>query len=351
MEKATMKAVVYHGPNDISLDDVPMPKIEDPHDAIGKVTCSAICTSDIHIAEGAIPFVKPPRILGHEFAVEIIEIGDEVQKVEVGKHYTVAPLSYCGECPNCLGGHAGACENAGGFGIYCDGCQAEYIRIPWVDHCTMPVPEGKTDEDVLLLGDMLATAWFGINNALPTEGDMVAVVGTGPVGLCACELLTKHFGCQVVAFDIVQDRCDKALEHGVALAAINPATEDVEARVKELTGGRGFPRVYECAGTNESLNLAIAIAGYRSAVSTISVFDAPCTIPMQTLIYKNLNIFTGIQSCEGLPEMLKMICTGEIDVNWILSHHAPLDRIMEGYEVFGKKQDGCTKWVVTPIEE
>lgn len=350
MEQKTMKALVYHGPNSISLDELPVPQIQDPHDVIAKVTCSAICTSDVHIMKGEIPFVKAPRTLGHEFVVEVLEVGSAVKNAKVGGHYAVAPLSYCGECPACKAGHVGACQNAGGFGIYADGCQAEYIRIPWADHCMLPVPAGKTDEDVLLLGDMLATAWFGIQNAGVKEGQTVAVIGCGPVGLSACELLTHHFGCKVVAFDIIQDRIDLVMKQDVAVAAINPATDDVAAKVKEITGGAGFPVVFEDAGTPESLNMAIAIAGYCSVVSTVAVYAGPVSIPMQSLIYKNLRIMTGIQKCEGLPEMLKMIVTGEINTNWILTHHAPLDKIMDGYDVFGNKKDGCVKWVVTPLE-
>lgn len=350
MKEKTMKALVYHGPDQISLDDVPMPEIKDPNDAIAKVTVNTICTSDVHIMKGEIPFVKAPRVLGHEFCVEVIEIGDSVMKVEVGKHYLSAPLSYCGECDNCRIGRLGACENAGGFGIYTDGCQAEYVRIPYADKCLVEIPKGRTDEDMLLLGDMLATAWFGIQNAQVKPGQMIAVVGCGPVGLSACELLTKHFGCTCVALDIISERAQLAVDNGVAVAAINPELDDVDAKVKELTGGKGFPAIIECAGTGEAYNLSIAIAGYSGMVSTVSVFSEPVTIPMQTLVYKNLRFATGIQRCEGFPAMITDIVLNKIDTNWILTHKSPLNEIIKGYDVFGNKKDSCTKWVITPYE-
>ena len=350
MEQTTMKALVYHGPGKISLDDVPVPVIQDPHDVIGRVTANTICTSDLHIRDGHIPQVKTEKILGHEFCVEVIEKGEAVQGIEIGKHYVVIPASFCGECPACKADNIAFCEKAGGFGMKIDGCQAEYIRIPFAEHCMIPVPDGKTDEDILLLPDMMATAWFGITNASPQPGQTVAVIGCGPVGLCGCALLTNHFGCKVVAIDAIAERTQKAVDHGCAIAAINPLTDDVKARVGELTGGAGFPVVLETGGSNDSFNLAIQIAGRHGIVSTIAMFAGPVTIPMHELIYKNLRFATGIQNAGGMKEMMADIVSGKVDVTWILSHHAPLNDILKGYEVFGKKEDGCTKWVVTPYE-
>lgn len=349
MEQETMKAVMFRGPGKLALEDVPMPHIQDAHDVIGRVTVNTICTSDVHIRDGHIP-IKPNKVLGHEFCVEVVEKGGAVEGIEVGKHYAVVPASFCGECAACKSGGIAFCENAGGFGMRIDGCQAEYVRIPYAEHCMMPVPDGKTDEDVLLVSDMLATAWFGITNAKPEPGQTVAVVGCGPVGLSACALLTNHFGCKAVAIDLISERAQKAVDNGVAIAAFNPATDDVKAKVAELTGGAGFPVIIETGGTEDSFNLAIQIAGKHGMVSTVAMFSGSVTIPMHQLIYKNLRFATGIQNAEGMDEMMADIVAGKLDVTWILSHHAPLNDIMEGYDTFSNKKDGCTKWVVTPYE-
>lgn len=350
MSQKTMKALVYHGPNNISLSDVMMPTLQKPTDVIGRVTLSTICTSDIHIAKGHIPLVEPPRILGHEFCIEIVEKGDAVVGFEIGQHVHVTPLSFCGECPNCKSGRIGRCINGGGFGIYSDGCQAEYIRVPNANSCLIPIPDGLSEEDVLLVGDMLATAWFGIKKANVQQGQTVAVVGLGPVGFCSCMLLKKAFGCRVIAITRKQESLNVALKEGIADETVNASDPKMLQKVMALTNEKGADVVIETAGTSATLNNACAIAKYEGCVSTVSVFDAPVEMPMNQLVYKNLNICMGIQRAEGVPEIFKLIKDGTIDTKFILTHKAPLNDIIKGYDVFGGKSDGCIKWVVTPYE-
>lgn len=349
--KKTMKALVYEGPNQINLKDVPTPKLEKPTDAIAKVTLSTICTSDIHIAKGHIPFVKPPIILGHEFCAELIEVGSGVKNFKPGDRVHVAPLTYCGECPTCKSGRITVCDNGGGFGIKVQGCQAEYIRIPNADRCMIPIPDNLKYEDVLLLGDMLATAYFGINNADVKEGDTVAVIGLGPVGFCTCILLKKMFKTKVIAITRKEESLQKALKEGVADYTINESDPELMNKLMKYTGGKGAGKVIETAGVQATMDVALNIVSYRGTVSTVAVFSGPIQLPMQSLIYKNVKIHMGIQRTEGLPEMMKLIENGTIDTNFVLTHKAPLNDILKGYEVFGKKQDGCIKWAVTPYEE
>ena len=351
MEQKTMKALVYHGPGVISLDEVPVPEIKRPGDVIGRVTLNAICTSDVHVMHGHLPMAVPPLILGHEFVVEAVEVGPEAKdyygnEIVIGRRYCVLPASFCGECEMCKQGRIAACVNGGTYGVRQDGCQAEYIRIPDAFSCMIPVPDGVSDSQIVLLGDMLATAWFGIINANVKEGQMAAVVGLGPVGLCACELLTKHFGCKVVGLTRDQGKIDMALKQGVIVAGVNPSTDDVAARVAELTDGKNFPAVIETPGNQSSMDLACSLVGFKGTVSTIAIFGGPIVIPMHQIVYRNATITMGVQCLDGIDEMLAGILSGKLDTSWILTHSSSLDDILKGYEVFGNHTETCTKWVI-----
>lgn len=350
MEQKTMKALVYHGPHNYSLDDVLVPQLQKDTDVIARVTLSTICTSDVHITGGNVPIVTAPKVLGHEFCAELIEVGSAVKGFKVGDRVHVPPLSFCGECEMCKVGRVGACLNAGGFGIFAEGCHAEYIRIPHAQNCLIPIPDELTEKDVLLLGDMLSTAWFGIKNAEVKEGQTVAVLGCGPVGLSTCLLAKKVKGAKVIAFDTIQERIDLALEEGVADIGVNVLTDNIAQIISETTGGRGVAATIETAGTPEAFGLALEITAVAGIVSSVAVYEEAVQLPMQTLVYKNLTIKMGIQRLEGIADMLKLIKEGVINTNFILTHQSPLNDILKGYEVFGEKQDGCVKWVLTPYE-
>lgn len=168
--KETMKALVYHGPGKISLDEVPVPKIIEPDDAIVRVTTSTICGTDIHIWHGGLPEVTPPRILGHEFCGEIVEAGPAVRNVKVGDRCAISCVTQCGECFYCRTQTYSHCDTGSWiFGYMIDGCQAEYVRVPHANLGCYVIPDNLTDEDVLLVGDILSTGYMGAENAHPTR--------------------------------------------------------------------------------------------------------------------------------------------------------------------------------------
>ncbi len=351
MKQETMKALVYHGPEQFSLDDVAVPKILEPTDAIGRVTLSTICSSDVHLVHGHMPNVKGPKIVGHEFCAEIVEVGSKVTDLKPGDlvHVMVGP--FCGECKFCKMGVPVMCEHpdAGCFGANGpDGCQAEYIRIPSASKMCIKIPEGMQEEEILLLGDMLATARYGLENARFKSGQSLAVIGVGPVGLCTCLLAKKVYGArQVIAIDIQQYRVDLALQEGIADCGINPASEDLMQKFTVATGG-GVDAVIETAGTATTLNMAFAMARPGGVVSNLAIFAGPVELPIPQITVKNVEFRSGIQFYEGVEEMLQMIQKGIIDTRFIQTHRAPLNDILKGYDVFGNQKDGCVKWLVTP---
>jgi len=354
LEQKTMKALIYQAPHEYGLMDVPVPQIIDPTDVIGKVTLAAICTSDIHVVYGEVASAVAPRIIGHEFCVEIVETGAEVKSVKPGDRCVVKPSASCGECIMCKMGVRSACVKGGIFGTTVDGCFAEYMRVPFADQQgeLYKIPEGLDEESVILLPDMLGTGYYACKIAEIKPGQTVAVIGVGPVGQSTCLLAKKVFGAKkVIAIDIQQNRVDLALKAGVADVGINPATDDIAAIIKEATGGMGVDCTIEGAGVAQTMAMAASITRVGGIVSTISIFNEQYVgIPMNEMLIKGQKLHFGIQTQEGVAEMMEMIQEGKIDARFITTHRAPLNDIMKGFEVFGNKQDGCVKWLVTPYE-
>ncbi|SDI13449.1 zinc-binding dehydrogenase [Desulfosporosinus hippei] len=356
MEQKTMKALVYEGPDKYSLKDVPMPVISDPHDVIGRVTLGAICTSDIHTVKGELQNVHYPKTMGHECCLEVVEVGSKITHVKPGDLCIVNPGVACGKCLACKLGIVVACKNGGVFGSRgpLEGCHAEYVKIPYAHHKNglIKIPEGLTEEDVILLPDMLATAWYGLKNADFKEGQTLAVIGVGPVGLSACVLAKKVFGAkQVIAVDILQNRVDMALNQGIADLGFNPNTDEVVKKIQEATGGLGVDVVLETPGLEETMAMSVAATRPSGIVSTIAVFSEPLVpMPLLDMILRNIQLKMGIQKSEGLEEMLEWIKDGKIDTKFMLTHRASLNDLEKGYKIFGDHEDGCVKWLITPYE-
>lgn len=349
---STMKALVYHGPEKISIDDVPMPKIIEPDDAIVKVTLSTICGTDIHIWHGGMPEVEPPRILGHEFCGEVVEVGPAVRNVKVGDRVAVSCVTQCGECFYCRRGSNYAHCTTGSwiFGYMIDGCQAEYVRVPHANLGCHKIPEGLTEDDVLLVGDILSTGYFGAEKAEIEPGDTVAVMGSGPVGMCAMMAARLWGPARIIAVDMNQQRLDFAVKQGYADMALNSAEVDVVEAIKDLTDGRGADRTIEAVGVKGTFDLALEAVRPGGNVSIIGVFEQPQEIPMNKMWIKNIKISMGLVNANRIPELINLIRAGRINAKPLYTHRKPLNDLLEGYDVFGNKKDNVIKWLITPYE-
>lgn len=347
----TMKALVYHGPQKISLDDVPVPKIIEPDDAIVRVTTSTICGTDIHIWHGGMPEVQAPRILGHEFCGEVVEVGPAVRNVKVGDRVAVSCVTQCGECFYCVRQIYSHCTTGSWiFGYMIDGCQAEYVRVPHANLGCFQIPEGLTEEDVLFVGDILSTGYFGAENAQIEPGDTVAVMGSGPVGMCAMITARLWGPARIVAVDTNQSRLDFAVKNGIADIGLNPLEVNVPEKLREMTGGRGADRTIEAVGAKGTYELALEAVRPGGNVSIIGVFEQPQELAMNKLWIKNIKISMGLVNANRIPELINLIRTGKINTNLLITHRAPLNDILKGYDIFGNKKDNCLKWVITPYE-
>ncbi|HIS77789.1 MAG TPA: alcohol dehydrogenase catalytic domain-containing protein [Candidatus Caccousia stercoris] len=352
MEKAWMKALVRRADGRAELTERPVPQLQEPRDAIVRVTLSTICTSDLHILRGAVPRANPDIVLGHEFVGVVEEVGEAVHGLRPGDRVAANCITFCGDCWFCRRGFINNCEH-GGWELGCriDGCQAEYVRVPFADTGLTKIPDSVTDESALFLGDILASGYFGAELCKLCPGDSVAVVGAGPVGLCAMACARLFGAARVIALDVDPFRLERAAKLGLADFTVNPREQDAERAVRGLTEGRGADGVVEAAGGADSLETAWRIARPNACVALIAMYEENQTLPLPSMYGKNLIFKTGGVDAIHSSELMRLMEAGRLDASFLITHKAPLNRILEGYRVFENREDGCLKWAVTPWEE
>lgn len=346
--KNTMLAAVYRGVGDLRLEKRPVPILREARDAIVRVTRSTICTSDLHILRGAVPRARPGITLGHEFVGEIVETGDGISSLKPGDRVAANCETFCGECWYCRRGYVNNCEK-GGWELGCriDGCQAEYVRVPFADTGLTRLPDTVSDEDALFLGDILSSAYWGAQLAEIRDGDTVAVIGAGPVGLCAAQCVRLLGAGTVIVLEPDAFRRQTALENRLADVTLEPGTEAIQ-HIRGLTGERGADAVIEAAGTTDTFSLAWRIARPNAVVVLVAMYEQPQVLPLPEMYGKNLIFKTGgVDACR-CGELLGHIAAGRLRTDFLITHRAPLADIAEGYRIFGGRLDCCIKWVVTP---
>jgi alcohol dehydrogenase len=345
-----MQALVYHGPGQKAWEEVPEPEITDDGDAIVRVDATTICGTDLHILAGDVPEVRPGRILGHEAVGTVVEAGDGIRTMSPGDRVLVSCISACGTCRFCRQGRYGQCLCGGGWilGRSVDGTQAEYVRVPFADMSTFRIPAGVTDEEALMLADILPTGYeVGVVAGGVRPGDVVAVVGAGPVGLSAITCAQLFSPSHIVAIDLSDARLDAAKQFG-ADVTVNNSREDPMAVIKELTGRLGADVSIEAVGTAATFELAVKLIRPCGRIANIGVHGQAATLHLEDEWIKDITITTGLVDTSSTPTLMHLLTTGQIDAKRFVTHHFSLDEFDEAYDVFTRAADtGALKVVLS----
>jgi threonine dehydrogenase-like Zn-dependent dehydrogenase len=390
-----MKALVWHKPSDIRCEEVPDPKIEEPGDAIIRVTLCAICGSDLHLFNGYMPGMMNGDIVGHETMGEVVEVGPEVRNLKVGDRVVIPFTIFCGHCFQCRRGNYSLCATtnrnkemaekvfgrttAGLFGYthltggYAGG-QAEYLRVPFADTTHIKVPKnGLSDEQLLFLSDILPTGWQGAVQCDIQPEDTVAIWGAGPVGQMAIRSAVLLGAKQVICIDRVPERLSMAQAGGAV--TINFETESVIERLEELTGGRGPEKCIDCVGMEAHITSHVDSMYDRVKQAVMLETDRPHVLREMIYVAQGGGVLSipgvygglldkipfGAAMNKGLTfrmgqthvnrwtdDLLRRIEEGQLDPSFVITHTVPLERGPEMYETFRDKQDACIKVVLKP---
>jgi len=345
-----MRALVYHGPGVKAWEDVPEPEIIADTDAIVRVETVTICGTDLHILKGDVPAVTEGRILGHEAVGTIVLAGPGVKNVTAGDRVLVSCITACGTCRFCRDGHSGQCLGGGGWilGHKIDGTQAEYVRVPFADTSTYPVPDGVPDEQTLMLADILPTGYeVGVLNGGVRPGDVVAIVGSGPIGLSAITGARLFSPSHIVAIDLAESRLEAAKQFG-ADVTVNNLTDDPLEVIRSLTGGLGADVAIEAVGVPATFELAVQLSRPGGRIANIGVHGEPATLHLEEQWIRNITITTGLVDTYSTPTLLRLVSSGQIDAGRFITHRFALDEFNEAYDVFARAgETGALKVVLS----
>lgn len=338
-----MKAAVYQGPGSIAWQEVPAPRIQKPTDAIVKIETTTICGTDLHILNGDVPTVEHGRILGHEGVGVVTEVGEAVTEITVGDRVIISCISACGKCAYCLEGmysHCLADEGAPGIGWILghlsDGTQAEYVRVPFAETSLHKVPEGVAPEEAVMISDILPTGHeIGIRYGAVKPGDVVAVIGAGPVGLAAMTTAALYGPSRVIAIDIDANRVEQAKRFGASDGVVS-SDSDWNEQVVALTDGLGVDVAIEAVGVPTTWDMSLAIVRPGGHIANVGVHGKPVSFPLETAWIQNLTITTGLVNTDTSRMLIKLLAQGRLDVGGFISHRFSLDDIVNAYDTFSR---------------
>ena len=334
-----MKALVYDGPGRRSWIDHTDPELIDPTDAIVRIDAVTICGTDLHILKGDVPTVDRGRILGHEAVGTITEVGNAVTTVKPGDKVLVSCITACGRCEYCRQAAYGQCLGGGGWilGHRIDGVQADFARIPFADTSVYVLPSGISDESALMLADIMPTSYeVGVRNGTTKPGDVVVIVGAGPIGLASITNAQLFGPSTIIVVDREPARLDAAKAFG-ADVLVQPG--DAEAAVMQASGGLGADVAIEAVGIPETFELCTKLVRAGGHVANVGVHGAPVTLHLEDLWIRNVTITTGLVDTSSTPMLLRMLAAGRLDTSRFITHRFGLNEMDEAYDVFAHPQD------------
>jgi alcohol dehydrogenase len=330
-----MKAVVYHGPGNKSLDTVPVPKVQKPTDAVVRIVKTTICGTDLHILKGDVPAVEKGRILGHEGVGIIESVGDAVSNFKPGDRVLISCITSCGKCEYCKQQMYSHCEDGGWIlGHLIDGTQAEYVRIPHADNSLYPIPAGSDEEALVMLSDILPTGHeIGVLYGAVKPGDTVAIVGAGPVGMGA--LLTAQFysPAKIIMVDLDDGRLQMAKTFG-ATDLINSGSGDTVAEIMAHTKD-GVDVAIEAVGIPHTFDICQKVVRPGGHIANVGVHGTKVDLQIQDLWIKNITLTTGLVNTNTTPMLLKTVTSGKLQPEGLITHRFSFDNFMDAYDVFG----------------
>lgn len=338
-----MKALVFHGTGQKAWEDVPDPQLVKPTDAVVRIDTTTICGTDLHILKGDVPAVTDGRVLGHEAIGTVTEVGSAVNSLSEGDRVIISCISSCASCSYCqqqLPSHCLAGEGTSGigwiFGHLIDGTQAEYVRVPFADTSLYKLPQGVDDEAALMLCDVLPTGFeIGIRNGRVKPGDVVAVVGAGPVGLSAIMTAQLYGPSRVIAIDLDEHRRKVAMNVG-ATDEVDSGVEGWQDQVIAMTDGLGVDAAIEAVGVPKTFDMCTELVRPGGTVANIGVHGESVELKLQDLWIKDVAITTGLVSTTTTAMLLKLVEQGRLQPEQFITHRFKLDEMMDAYDTFGR---------------
>jgi 2-desacetyl-2-hydroxyethyl bacteriochlorophyllide A dehydrogenase len=344
-----MRAVTFQAPGEVRIEEKPEPELVVADDAVVRVEASGICGSDLHIFHGRVP-VEPGFTIGHEFVGTVLAAGEGVERVAVGDRVLGCFHTACATCSACLRSDYHRCERQRTFGHGShlgdlQGAQAEQLLVPRANLTLRKVPEGMSDEVALFAGDVMGTGYHAVAHAGMQAGDTVAVLGLGPVGLCAVQAALAGGASQVFAVDSVPARLEMAKRFGAV--PLHLAEDEPKRAVRAATGGAGVDVVVDAVGDPGPLAMAVSLARGAGTVSGIGAYAGKGEVPLGLAWLKGLTLRLGLANVIAhVDRVLGLLEAGKLDPSPLVTHHMKLDQAAEAYELYDNRE--ALKIVLTP---